>query len=97
MGVSLELIYNSIFYLIFYFLQVFIQENQEDEGLKILELALKRPNLLKPLSGVFVPCQTRPAYFLKMYKFLIDSHLKLCDTKTLFVLFSKVSFYIDLS
>ncbi|XP_059219883.1 ectopic P granules protein 5 homolog isoform X1 [Stomoxys calcitrans] len=70
-------------------LGVFIQENQEDEGLKILELALKRPNLLKELSGVCVPCQTRPPYFLQMYKFLIDSHLKLCDTKTLFVLFSK--------
>ncbi|XP_073818455.1 ectopic P-granules autophagy protein 5 isoform X2 [Musca autumnalis] len=70
-------------------LGVFIQANQEDEGLKILELALKRPNLLKSLAGVFVPCQTRPPYFLKMYKFLIDSHLKLCDTKILFVLFSK--------
>ncbi|XP_005180740.1 ectopic P granules protein 5 homolog isoform X2 [Musca domestica] len=70
-------------------LGVFIQANQEEEGLKILKLALKRPNLLKSLAGVFVPCQTRPPYFLKMYKFLIDSHLKLCDTNTLFVLFSK--------
>ncbi|KAM7362755.1 ectopic P-granules autophagy protein 5 [Cochliomyia hominivorax] len=70
-------------------LGVFIQENQEAEGLKILELALKRPNLIKSLSGVFIPSQTRPPHFLKMYKFLIDSHLKLCDTKILFVLFSK--------
>ncbi|TMW39303.1 hypothetical protein DOY81_015617, partial [Sarcophaga bullata] len=70
-------------------LGVFIRERQENEGLKILELALKRPNLIKSLAGVFVPCQTQPPYFLKMYKYLVDSHLKLCDTKILFVLFSK--------
>ncbi|XP_065371725.1 ectopic P granules protein 5 homolog isoform X2 [Calliphora vicina] len=70
-------------------LGVFIQENQESEGLKILELAIKRPNLIKAMTGVFVPSQTRPPHFLKMYQFLIDSHLKRCDTKILFVLFSK--------
>lgn len=75
---------------IFICFKLFIRENQEEQGLKILELALKRPGLLKPLAGVFVPRQTRPPYFLKMYKFLIDSHLKLCDTKILFVLLSKV-------
>ncbi|XP_037950670.1 ectopic P granules protein 5 homolog isoform X2 [Teleopsis dalmanni] len=70
-------------------LAIFIQSNQEQEGLYVLELSLKRSELLKELADVFMPGRTHPEYFIKMYKFLIDSHLKHCDTKTLFVLFSK--------
>ena len=61
-----------------------------DQGLNILQLTFKRPDLLKVLSATFVPYRTAPESFLKMYKFIIDSHLKRCDTKILFVLLSKV-------
>lgn len=67
----------------------FVQNNQETEGLKILELALQRPELLKILSSIFVPTKTSPNNFIKMYKFIVDSHMKRCDTKVLFVLLSK--------
>ncbi|XP_030371319.1 ectopic P granules protein 5 homolog [Scaptodrosophila lebanonensis] len=70
-------------------LGVFIQSNQETQGLNILQLALRRGDLIKVFSGVFVPCQTSPKYFLQMYQFLIDSHLKRSDPKILFVLLSK--------
>ncbi|XP_055848760.1 ectopic P granules protein 5 homolog isoform X2 [Episyrphus balteatus] len=73
-------------------LGVFIQDNHESEGLRILELALKRPDLLKIISNLFVPYRTGPKYFIPMYKFLIDSHLKRCDKKILFVLLSKFDF-----
>ena len=91
----MNLNYLFCIYFNIYIFKIFIQERQENEGLKILEFALKRPNLIKSLAGVFVPCQTRPPYFLKMYKYLVDSHLKLCDTKILFVLFSKVKNFIS--
>lgn len=73
-------------------LGVFIQENHETEGLRILELALKRPDLIKIISNLFAPYRTGPKYFIPMYKFLIDSHLRRCDKKILFVLLSKFDF-----
>ncbi|XP_052836525.1 ectopic P granules protein 5 homolog [Drosophila gunungcola] len=70
-------------------LGVFLQADQAAQGLVVLRLALKRPDLLELLAGVFVPSRTDVEHFLPMYEFLIDSHLKRCDTQTLFVLFSK--------
>ncbi|EDW83213.2 uncharacterized protein Dwil_GK22441 [Drosophila willistoni] len=70
-------------------LGIYIQAEQASEGLPVLRLALKRPDLVELLAGVFVPCRTDAEYFLPMYQFLIDSHLKRCDTKILFVLLSK--------
>uniref|UniRef100_A0A1A9W6G3 Ectopic P granules protein 5 homolog n=1 Tax=Glossina brevipalpis TaxID=37001 RepID=A0A1A9W6G3_9MUSC len=70
-------------------LAILIRENQEEQGLTILDLCLKRTDLLKQLSAAFEPCRTAPDFFINMYKFLIDSHLRQCDTNTLFVLFSK--------
>nr|NP_650752.2 ectopic P-granules autophagy protein 5, isoform C [Drosophila melanogaster]Q9VE34.2 RecName: Full=Ectopic P granules protein 5 homolog [Drosophila melanogaster]AAF55595.2 ectopic P-granules autophagy protein 5, isoform C [Drosophila melanogaster] len=70
-------------------LGVFLEADQAAQGLAILRLALKRPDLLELLAGVFVPSRTDVDHFLSMYEFLIDSHLKHCDTQTLFVLFSK--------
>ncbi|XP_034665712.1 ectopic P granules protein 5 homolog [Drosophila subobscura] len=70
-------------------LGVFLQADQAAQGLPVLKLALKRPDLLELLAAVFVPSRTDVEHFLPMYEFLIDSHLKRCDTKTLFVLFSK--------
>lgn len=55
----------------------------------MLRLALQRGDLVEQLAGVFVPCRTDAEHFLDMYQFLIDSHLKRCDTKILFVLLSK--------
>lgn len=55
----------------------------------ILRLALRRGDLVELLAGVFVPCRTDAQHFLDMYQFLIESHLKHCDTKILFVLLSK--------
>ncbi|XP_017037889.1 ectopic P granules protein 5 homolog [Drosophila kikkawai] len=70
-------------------LGVFLQADQAAQGLAVLRLALKRPDLLELLAGVFVPSRTDVEHFLPMYEFLIDSHLKHCDTQILFVLFSK--------
>ncbi|XP_034112376.2 ectopic P granules protein 5 homolog [Drosophila albomicans] len=70
-------------------LGVFIQAEQAAHGLKVLKLALQRGDLVELLSGVFVPCRTDAQHFLEMYNFLIESHLKRCDTKILFVLLSK--------
>ncbi|XP_017041076.1 LOW QUALITY PROTEIN: ectopic P granules protein 5 homolog [Drosophila ficusphila] len=68
---------------------VFLHADQASQGLVVLRLALERPDLLELLAGVFVPSRTDVEHFLPMYEFLIDSHLKRCDTQTLFVLFSK--------
>lgn len=69
--------------------QIFIQAEQADEGLALLRLALKRGDLVELLAGHFVPCRTDFKHFLRMYQFLIESHLQRCDTKILFVLLSK--------
>lgn len=69
---------------------VFLHENQNTEGMNLLKTALKRPDLIKPISDLFVPSVTIPEVFLQLYKFIIDSHLKNCDPKILFVLLSKV-------
>lgn len=71
--------------------QVFLQDNQNTEGMNLLKTALKRPDLLKSISDLFVPSATMPEVFLELYKFIVDSHLKNCDPKVLFVLLSKVS------
>ncbi|EDV91356.1 GH17394 [Drosophila grimshawi] len=70
-------------------LGVFMQADQLEQGLNILRLALRRGDLVEVLAGVFVPCRTSADHFLDMYEFLIDSHLKRCDTNILFVLLSK--------
>ncbi|XP_017104957.2 ectopic P granules protein 5 homolog [Drosophila bipectinata] len=70
-------------------LGIFLQADQAAQGLSVLRLALKRPDLLELLAGVFVPSRTDVGHFLPMYEFLVESHLKRCDTQTLFVLFSK--------
>ncbi|XP_064550516.1 ectopic P granules protein 5 homolog [Drosophila montana] len=70
-------------------LGIFIQTEQAEQGLTVLRLALQRGDLVELLAGVFVPCRTDAEHFLDMYQFLIDSHLKRCDTKILFVLLSK--------
>lgn len=72
------------------YLQVFLQENQNIEGMNLLKTALKRPDLIQPISDLFVPSITTPDVFLQLYKFIIDSHMKNCDPKILFVLLSKV-------
>lgn len=69
---------------------VFLQENQNIEGMNLLKTALKRPDLIQPISDLFVPSITTPDVFLQLYKFIIDSHMKNCDPKILFVLLSKV-------
>lgn len=61
--------------------------------MNLLKTALKRPDLIKPISDLFVPSATIPEIFLQLYKFIIDSHLKNCDPKILFVLLSKVIFF----
>lgn len=70
---------------------VFLQENQNIEGMNLLKTALKRPDLIQPISDLFVPSLTTPDVFLQLYKFIIDSHMKNCDPKILFVLLSKVN------
>lgn len=58
--------------------------------MNLLKTAMKRPDLIQPISDLFVPSATIPEVFLQLYKFIIDSHLKNCDPKILFVLLSKV-------
>lgn len=71
-------------------LKIFLQENQNTEGMNLLKTALKRPDLIQPISDVFLPSATSPEVFIQLYKFIIESHLKNCDPKILFVLLSKV-------
>lgn len=71
-------------------LGVFIQDNQNTEGLRLLNTALRRPHLLQMISEIFTPSTTSPVFFLAMYKFVVESHMKKCDPKVLFVLLSKV-------
>ncbi|XP_039453437.1 ectopic P granules protein 5 homolog isoform X1 [Culex pipiens pallens] len=67
----------------------FMQENQNDEGIKLLNIALKRSDLVSLITELLVPASCPPQFFLKMYGFIIDSHIKKCDTHVLFVLLSK--------
>ncbi|XP_017477815.1 PREDICTED: ectopic P granules protein 5 homolog isoform X2 [Rhagoletis zephyria] len=80
---------NDLYSQLLYELNIFVHANQAKEGLNILELALRRADLIKELAAAFVPYRTPPQSFLKMYKFLVESYLKRCDTKILFVLLSK--------
>lgn len=66
-----------------------MQENQNDEGIKLLNIALKRSDLVSLITELLVPASCPPQFFLKMYGFIIDSHIKKCDTHVLFVLLSK--------
>lgn len=59
--------------------------------MNLLKTALNRPDLLNTIAELFVPSQTGPESFLQMYKFIVDSHMKKCDPKILFVLLSKVN------
>lgn len=72
-------------------LGVLIIENQNKEGLRLLKTAVHRSDLINMFSDLIVPSVTEPQYFLEMYKFIVDSYLRKCDTKILFVLLSKVS------
>lgn len=68
-----------------------VRENQSAEGIRLLHTALRKPHLVQMLSDMFTPSATAPVYFLEMYKFVVESHMKKCDSKILFVLLSKVS------
>lgn len=72
-------------------LGVLIIENQNKEGLRLLKTAINRSDLINMFSDLIVPSSTEPQYFLEMYKFIVDSYMRKCDTKILFVLLSKVS------
>lgn len=72
-------------------LGVLIVENQNREGLRLLKTAVNRSDLINMFSDLIVPSLTEPQYFLEMYKFIVDSYMRKCDTKILFVLLSKVS------
>lgn len=67
-----------------------MRENQNTEGIKLLQMALRRPDLLQIIADIFTPSLTTPVNFLEMYKFIVESHMKKCDSKILFVLLSKV-------
>lgn len=73
-------------------LGVLIIENQNKEGLRLLQTAVNRSELINMFSDLIVPSLAEPPYFREMYKFIVDSYLRKCDTKILFVLLSKVSF-----
>lgn len=73
-------------------LGVLIIENQNKEGLRLLKTAVNRSDLINMFSDLIVPSLAEPQYFREMYKFIVDSYLRKCDTKILFVLLSKVSF-----
>lgn len=66
-----------------------VQQNHNTEGIKLLKLALQRPNLVNLIADLFTPSVSAPTYFLEMYKCLVDSYAKKCDPQLLFVLFSK--------
>lgn len=72
-------------------LGVLIIENQNEEGLRLLETAVNRSDLINMFSDLIVPSIAEPPYFLEMYKFIVDSYMRKCDAKILFVLLSKVS------
>lgn len=72
-------------------LGVLIIENQNKEGLRLLKTAVNRSDLINMFSDLIVPALAEPPHFLEMYKFIVDSYLRKCDTKILFVLLSKVS------
>lgn len=78
-------------------LGVLIIENQNKEGLRLLKTAVNRSDLINMFSDLIVPSSTEPPYFLEMYKFIVDSYLRKCDSKILFVLLSKVSLTLCLS
>ncbi|XP_055381195.1 ectopic P granules protein 5 homolog isoform X2 [Condylostylus longicornis] len=70
-------------------LGIFIQNNQITEGPRILDMSLKRPDLLPLLSELLIPLKASPEVFLKMYRLLIDAYLNNYDGETLFILLSK--------
>lgn len=69
--------------------QFFMRENQNDEGIKLLNITLGRPEMISLLSELLVPASCPPQFFLRMYEFVIDSHIKRHDTQVLFVMLSK--------
>lgn len=71
-------------------LGIIINDNQSTEGIRLLQTVLRRPHLLQMISEIFAPSTTAPINFLEMYKFMVESHMKKCDPKILFVLMSKV-------
>lgn len=70
-------------------LGVFIQDNHNVEGYKLLETALSRPDLINLIGELFSPTLSPAPYFIDMYRIMIDSHFKKCSEHTIFVLFSK--------
>lgn len=70
-------------------LGVFIQDNHNVEGYKLLETALSRPDLINLIAELFSPTLSPAPYFIDMYRIMIDSHFKKCNEHTIFVLFSK--------
>lgn len=70
-------------------LRVFIQDNHNVEGYKLLEFVLARPDLINFIGDLFSPSLSPAPYFTDMYRIMIDSHFKKCSEHTIFVLFSK--------
>jgi hypothetical protein len=56
----------------------------------VLELALKRPELIDIISEIFNPTVCPAPYFCDMYKFLVDAFKFKKDPQILFVLLNKV-------
>ncbi|XP_063706197.1 ectopic P granules protein 5 homolog [Culicoides brevitarsis] len=70
-------------------LGVFIQDNHNVEGFKLLETALSRPDLINLIAELFSPTLSPAPFFIEMYRLMIESHFKKCNEHTIFVLFSK--------
>lgn len=70
-------------------LGTFVQQNHDTESLKLLKLALSRPNLVNLIAELFNPSVCPPKYFLEMYACICDSYAKRCDPQLLFVLLTK--------
>jgi hypothetical protein len=82
--ITLELCSDSISQL-----GTFVQQNHDTESLKLLKLALSRPNLVNLIAELFNPSVCPPKYFLEMYACICDSYAKRCDPQLLFVLLTK--------
>uniref|UniRef100_A0A336MQE8 CSON004001 protein n=1 Tax=Culicoides sonorensis TaxID=179676 RepID=A0A336MQE8_CULSO len=70
-------------------LGIFIQDNHNVEGFKLLEIVLSRPDLINLIGELFSPTLSPAPYFIDLYRIMIDSHFKKCSEHTIFVLFSK--------
>lgn len=70
-------------------LGVFITDNHQTEGVKLLKVAFSRPDLIEHFVIMFNPLYSPPKDYLLMYKFLVDAYLKKWDLDILNVLLQK--------